>query len=796
MGIAKFGAFVYQSRKSIPIRDAEVIISRYENGVRKEMKRLVTGPDGQTPVIELYAPDKNLSMNEDSDLIPYFTYDVKILNPGFVTRTIKNVQLFDTVETMLPIESLPVPQDESVPETGAVVDIPEHTLVEDDEQGCQMEELKPQLDEYESLNTGDEEGADSPSTFILNQVVIPEYIIVHLGRPNDTQAKNVWISFPDYIKNVASSEIYPTWPENSLRANILCQISFALNRIYTEWYPSRGYNFHITNSTQYDQKFIYGRNIFDSVSKIVDEIFNQYVRKPGKMDPFFTEYCDGKQVTCRGLKQWGTVTLANQGYTPKQIIEYYYGKVEIDTAQRINGIPQSYPGVVLRLGSVGEPVKTLQRMLNRIAKNYPNIKTVQIDGNFRQDTQDAVRTFQKTFKLNTDGAVGPATWYKISYIYTAVKKLAELDSEGEEQIVIPGAYPGYIIRQGQRGDNVKAVQYIISLLSTYYHQLEPLKVDGIFGASTTRAVKSFQEIYNLSADGLVGRNTWQKLIDIYVSMRSDINFPNDVYPGNLLRVGSRGEDVQKIQVFLDVISQAYPNIPSLSTDGIFGSGTQRSVRAFQQQFGLTSDGIVGRDTWNSIVDVYYSVLNDEKYSGRSLKRGSTGPEVRKIQTILREISYIIEGVETILADSIFGIETENAVKQFQKINGLITDGIIGKETWNKIVNMFNKYYYQDNYKPVGPSIDEYISNNHNIENEYMPVYSKGIMYDENKAFLRKNKKRNSFNPLDKDLEYIKNLENDNYTKVSQRQIDLNHYERNCCCEKEVKTRKKPKNRYC
>ncbi|MBQ9747141.1 MAG: peptidoglycan-binding protein, partial [Clostridia bacterium] len=261
--------------------------------------------------------------------------------------------------------------------------------------------------------------------------IIPETVRVHLGAP-DAPAENVTVTFPDYIKNVASSEIYPTWPENAIRANVLAQISFALNRIYTEYYPSRGYDFDITNSTSIDQSFVDGRDIFENVSRIVDEIFNNYVRREGSVEPLFALYCDGVRTTCGGLSQWGTVTLANEGLTPIEILRRFYGAdIRLVTNAPVEALTPSVPSINLSLGSAGNDVAFIQRRLNRIAVNYPAIpKITPVDGIFGKETEDAVRSFQTVFSLAPDGIVGKATWYRIQYIYSAVKRLSELGSEG------------------------------------------------------------------------------------------------------------------------------------------------------------------------------------------------------------------------------------------------------------------------------------------------------------------------------------------------------------------------------
>ena len=334
-------------------------------------------------------------------------------------------------------------------------------------------------------------------------VVVPEYITVHLGPP-DSNARNVTVPFVDYIKNVASSEIYPTWPESAIRANILAQISIALNRIYLEYYRSRGYDFDITNSTQYDQAFQYGRDYFSNISQIVDEIFNTYVVKQGTVQPYYTEYCDGINVTCPGLSQWGTVALANQGYSPYEILQYYYGD-NIDL-RRADIAPtfQTYPGYPLRLGDVENNVLEVQRWLNRIAQNYPSIPIIpNTDGSFGRTTENAVKQFQRIFNLTPDGIVGEATWYTIRRIYNAVKRLSELYSEGITITEAERLFP-YPLRLGDRGQPVSIIQYYLKFLAQFNNTLPDIEIDGIFGEGTENAVKTFQSEHGLTADGIVG----------------------------------------------------------------------------------------------------------------------------------------------------------------------------------------------------------------------------------------------------------------------------------------------------
>lgn len=310
---------------------------------------------------------------------------------------------------------------------------------------------------------------------------IPENITVHLGRP-DSNARNVTVPFIDYIKNVASSEIYPTWPENALRANIYAQVSFALNRIFTEWYRSKGYNFDITNSTSYDQAYTYGRDTFETTNRIVDELFNDYVVRQGSVEPLFTQFCNGTTVTCEGLSQWGTVSLAEQGYTPYQILQYYYGD-DINIVQNapVENALQSYPGAPLSRGDAGDNVRWIQTRLNRIGLNYPAIPKISpVNSTFDKATEDAVKAFQRIFNLTPDGIVGKGTWYKLNQIYNGVKRLAELDSEGLTLQEVSKQYPE-TLSAGQSGGAVRLIQYYLNTIGLSNSSIPPIAMDGIFG---------------------------------------------------------------------------------------------------------------------------------------------------------------------------------------------------------------------------------------------------------------------------------------------------------------------------
>ena len=366
---------------------------------------------------------------------------------------------------------------------------------------------------------------------------VPKNITVHLGAPS-SNAENVTVPFIDYVKNVASSEIYPTWEPAALRANILAIVSFALNRVYTEFYRSRGYPFDITSSTAYDQYFVNGRSYFDNVSRIVDELFNDYLRRPGFVEPLAAKFCNGTTVTCAGLSQWGSQELAQQGLNSTQILRNYYGDVEIVPDAPVRGAQQSYPGTPLRQGSRGPFVTVIQTELNRISRNYPAIPRIpEVDGIFGPKTEAAVRKFQEIFDLDVDGVVGKATWYALVRLYTAVLSLSELRSQGQQFYAVNWAYPSGL-QQGARGDKVRHLQYMLSVLSEFIPQVPEVTIDGVFGPATRNAVIAAQGFLGLPQTGVVDEITWDEIYDQFAgientALRSDVTFPG--IPGTTLR---------------------------------------------------------------------------------------------------------------------------------------------------------------------------------------------------------------------------------------------------------------------
>ena len=358
---------------------------------------------------------------------------------------------------------------------------------------------------------------------------IPQRITVHLGSPS-SNARNVTVSFSDYVKNVASSEIYPTWDESALRANILAIVSFALNRVYTEFYRSRGYDFDITNNTAYDQYFVNGRSYFSNISQLVDELFNDYLRRPGFVEPLAAKFCNGTTITCEGLSQWGSQNLAAQGFNSTQILRNYYGNVEIVTNAPIRGIRSSYPGTPLRQGSTGPFVVVLQVSLNRISQSYPAIpKIPDVDGIFGPRTENAVRAFQEIFGLTADGIVGPATWYEIVRLYTAVTSLSELRSQGQQFYAVNWTAPGSL-QLGEQNDKVRLLQYMLSVLSAYIPEIPPVTVDGIFGQNTRAAVLAAQRRFLLPETGTVDAQTWDEIYEQFSGIENTSLRNYEVFP--------------------------------------------------------------------------------------------------------------------------------------------------------------------------------------------------------------------------------------------------------------------------
>lgn len=409
MDNGSLNVYVVDDNTGVPLSDATVRIAT-EDAENTTVVESPTDSLGRLSDVELPAPPLEYSMEPGGNK-PYSEYSIFVSAPGYEEVEVNGAEIFSGETAIQQISLLPVSPSE--PSSAELFVIPDHTLWGD---------YPPKIPESEIKTTSD------GSEIVLSRIVIPEYVVVHDGPPRDSRAKDYYVKYKDYIKNVASSEIYSTWPRATIEANVLAIQSFTLNRVYTEWYRNKGYDFTITTSTAYDHKWIPNRNIFDSISQVVDEIFQQYLARPSVEQPILTQYCDGKNVSCpQWLSQWGSKSLGDQGYSAIEILKNYYGdSIYIDETTEISGIPSSYLGSSLKAGSSGEKVRQMQRQLNVIAGAYPLIPKIAEDGIFGSDTEEAVKVFQKIFGLTQDGIVGFKTWYKISEIYVGVSRIAEL----------------------------------------------------------------------------------------------------------------------------------------------------------------------------------------------------------------------------------------------------------------------------------------------------------------------------------------------------------------------------------
>lgn len=436
---------------------------------------------------------------------------------------------------------------------------------------------------------------------------IPTEIVVHLGAP-DEATKNITVPFPEYIKNVASNEIYPTWPTDAIKANILAQISFALNRVYNEWYKAEGYNFDITNSPSYDQTFKEDSQFFETVSDIVDDIFNNYIVKGEQVQPLFTTYCDGINTQCNGLSQWGSVDLAKQGLSPLEILKRYYGNdIKIIYNAPVSPNIPTYPGFPFKLGSVGNYIRQLKVQLNRISNNYPAIpKITEENIFFTTDLEDSIKAFQKIFDLPVTGEVDKATWYEIKYIYNAVKKVADLASEGITISEVEFPY-GETLQENDSGPYIRALNYLLNFLSYFDTNIPMLNLSGEdFTEDTKEMVIAFQTSHDLEATGTVDKTTWNELVTAYNEIKEIIPkeylyYEDKLYPGIFLSKGMMGDDITNLQNFLYTICEKTHQIPGVKVNGTFDDLTEESIKAIQKKYNLPENGVVGPSTWQKMI---------------------------------------------------------------------------------------------------------------------------------------------------------------------------------------------------
>ena len=679
---------------------------------------LQTDENGKTEAVSLASPDLTDFDENTSGMVFEALCDVEVpAAQGFLGMKVRGVQIFDGITSVLNIHLEPA--EPGKPPEDIVINVPpEHGVDIDRDNGANAEtsanaEAAPALAEAAAANPP--LAAANPP--LANEVVIPDFITVHLGRPN-VAARNVRVPFKEYIKNVVSSEIYPFWDRAAIEANTHAIVSFTLNRLFTHWYRSRGFAFDITNTTQFDQMFIEGREIFQNVALIVDEIWNQFIRRPGRTEPFFSSYCNGTTSTCAGMSQHGSQALARQGLTPIQILRRFY-PADINIVQSTNFGPRNpgaYPGTALRVGSTGQDVRRMQMYLNRISGNWwiPAIRNP--NGVFGEDTRATVVAFQQLFNLTPDGVIGPITWYEITRVYVAARNLAELISEGQ-RYSIGNNPPTTVVRLGARGEAVVELQFLLNFIASFYPELPFVVESGVYREADRAAVIEFQTRFGLAPDGVVGPLTWGRLYEVYRRIRNTVPLPPadpsiPPFPGIPLQNGTRSDDVRLMQTYLNAIGRFNPSIEHLTVDGIFGPRTQAAVREFQRLFGLTQDGIIGRDTWYRIVDEF-NLLQGETpqpptppapptpptppppspqptppYPGTALRVGSRGENVRLMQSFLNRIARVYPIIPGNLAeDGIFGPITQASVAAFQTFFGLNPDGVIGPITWPRIVNV-------------------------------------------------------------------------------------------------------------
>lgn len=438
--------------------------------------------------------------------------------------------------------------------------------------------------------------------------VVPNNIVVHLGSPS-SNSRNITVLFTSYISNVAASELYPTWPQNALIANIYAIISFTMNRIYNEWYRSKGYNFDITSSPAYDQTYTENRSTYENINNIVQEIFNNYVVKGKGIEPYFTGYCDGRKLICNGLSQWGSVTLANQGKTPLEILKNYYGNdISIKYDAEVGDGTIGYPGYDIELGSFGNPVLAIERDLKRIRNNYPAIPEIPSSpGIYTNDLANAVKKFQEIFNLPVTGVVNKATWYKIKYIYNSVKKLGDLYSEGITEEEATFLYNDKLTL-GNSGIDVEYIHYFLDALAFLDPDIPRLKTNSIYSENTVTMVKAFQKKYGLPVTGDFTYSDWKVLKEEYEKILSFVPdkykyYVNELYPNNFLMKGMSGDDIKRYQRLLLKICRFDKSIPGVRVNGIFDDLTDRSVRKLQNDYGFEINGIVGPLLWRKTVEL-------------------------------------------------------------------------------------------------------------------------------------------------------------------------------------------------
>ncbi|MCL2376538.1 MAG: peptidoglycan-binding protein [Defluviitaleaceae bacterium] len=684
MGKGKLILQVVAAEGAILIDGANITLTNESGAMLHE---LVTDITGHAPEVSLEAPDIALTEDPFTTARRYSVYTARVRAVGYRPVVYNGIMVFDQSTSIQVIEMHP-----ALSRSGTlgeeIVDIGGHAL----DDPIVPEEQRP-----------------IPPVRVLDRVVIPNFVTVHLGRW-ENQAPNVRVPFIDYIKNVASHEIFDTWPEQTIIANVYCIVSLTLNRVFTEFYRKRGQNFDITATTHMDQKYTHHGTIGARISAIVDRIFNNYLAIVGHLEPFLALYNDGVAANFPGrLSQWGSFFDGrDRGMNAWQIIRKYYPQnLELRQCDHFSGPLESWPGAPLSQGSQGEAVRTLQRYLNRVLGRYTNVIINPVDGVFGPSTRSSVIMFQQIYNLPATGVVDRATWYQIGRIYGIEKALWEMNSEGI-RIGIGTTPPTVVIREGATGARVTELQFLLDFIGMYYEEIPFVAETSRFDRLTTDGVRAFQRLFGLTVDGVVGPNTWRRLYEVYWGIVDNAptppptpappNPPNmPPYPGTVLRIWSSGEDVRTMQQALNRIHEAVPGIPRVPEDGVFGELTREAVLAFQRIFGLSVDGAVGPITWDRIMREFLNLQPGGSttppppptippYPGSVIRQGATGESVRLIQqAINRLVPCFPNRLWRISEDGIFGNGTRDAVMAVQSLFGLSVDGSVGPMTWDRLM---------------------------------------------------------------------------------------------------------------
>ncbi len=490
---------LFSAKNVMPVSGGNIFIIESAAIEFEDGKILTTDECGISKVVTVNTPDRSVGENPASKDVPYSSYDIYIRAKGYRDVAIEGIHIFPDIISIQNVEMIPTKKERVFMEEAEFTFIPPHKLLE-----------LTQRNRIEGIKIG--LGGCVP-------LVIPEYVTVHLGAPN-SYAENVTLDFLDYIKNVASSEIYPTWPVEAIRANVYAEISFVLNRIQTEWYKNKGYAFDVTNCSAYDQEFVRGRNIYDNISRIVDEVFNECIESKEGKGPILASSCNGISESGSGLSKWGTVVMANNGCDALEILKKYFGDdIRLEKISDVYGLDEQYSGDELKVGSNGKMVEGIQKKLNKISENFTAINKIDIiTGEFNNDTYKAVKTFQEIFNIASTGVVNRVTWYKISLIYNNTKKLLDFIEDDEEHNI--GVSPEYLLRYGDSGAAVREFQRYLRVVSQYYSVIPQLDVNGEFDLNTKAAVLAFQKKFNnIDVDGIVGKQTWDKIYEVYCDLK-------------------------------------------------------------------------------------------------------------------------------------------------------------------------------------------------------------------------------------------------------------------------------------